>query len=111
MFQAEVEDLHENYIRPQENGSHYHCRYVSLENEKYRLLAEADNYLDFNVSDYTVEELAGKRHNFELEPASGSLLSLDARMMGIGSNSCGPQLLPQYQMNDKEFEWEYQLKF
>ena len=33
MFQAEVEDLHENYIRPQENGSHYHCRYVSLENE------------------------------------------------------------------------------
>ena len=59
MFQAEVEDLHENYIRPQENGSHYHRRYVSG-NEKYRLLAEADNYLDFNVSDYTVEELAGK---------------------------------------------------
>ena len=110
MFQAEVEDLHENYIRPQENGSHYHCRYVSLENEKYRLLAEADNYLDFNVSDYTVEELAGKRHNFELEPASGSLLSLDARMMGIGSNSCGPDLQEEFLRDEAHTVWKVQLQ-
>ena len=110
MFQAEVEDLHENYIRPQENGSHYHCRYVSLENEKYRLLAEADNYLDFNVSDYTVEELAGKRHNFELEPASGSLLSLDARMMGIGSNSCGPDLPEEFLRDEAHTVWKVQLQ-
>lgn len=86
------------------------ARYVSLENEKYRLLAEADNYLDFNVSDYTVEELAGKRHNFELEPASGSLLSLDARMMGIGSNSCGPDLPEEFLRDEAHTVWKVQLQ-
>ena len=73
-------------------------------------LAEADNYLDFNVSDYTVEELAGKRHNFELEPASGSLLSLDARMMGIGSNSCGPDLPEEFCAMRAHTVWKVQLQ-
>ena len=62
------------------------------------------------VGAYTYE-LAVKKHNYELEESDFVTMHLDYKNSGVGSNSCGPQLLPQYQMNDKEFEWEYQLKF
>lgn len=52
----------------------------------------------------------GKRHNFELEPASGSLLSLDARMMGIGSNSCGPDLPEEFLRDEAHTVWKVQLQ-
>ena len=52
-----------------------------------------------------------KKHNYELEESDFVTMHIDYKNSGVGSNSCGPQLLPQYQMNDKEFEWEYQLKF
>ena len=29
-FTSRVCDLHEDYMRPQENGSHYHCEYVKI---------------------------------------------------------------------------------
>ena len=32
LYRADVGDLHEDYIRPQENGSHYDCEYVELNN-------------------------------------------------------------------------------
>ena len=63
------------------------------------------------ISNYSDYELAVKKHNYELEESDFVTMHLDYKNSGVGSNSCGPQLLPQYQMNDKEFEWEYQLKF
>ena len=30
LYRADVGDLHEDYIRPQENGSHYDCEYVAV---------------------------------------------------------------------------------
>ena len=39
LYQANVDDLHEDYIRPQENGSHYDCEYVELNNSRYGIVA------------------------------------------------------------------------
>ena len=33
LYRANVGDLHEDYIRPQENGSHYDCEYVELKQQ------------------------------------------------------------------------------
>ena len=37
LYHANVDDLHEDYIRPQENGSHYDCEYVELNNSDMEL--------------------------------------------------------------------------
>ena len=37
-------------------------------------------------------------HNYELVKSPCTVLCLDYRQNGIGSNSCGPQLMNQYQM-------------
>ena len=110
-FESTVEDMHEDYIKPQENGNHYHCRKASVGNGTNGVTAFAATSFDFSVSNYSDYELAVKKHNYELEESDFVTMHLDYKNSGVGSNSCGPQLLPQYQMNDKEFEWEYQLKF
>ena len=110
-FESTVEDMHEDYIKPQENGNHYHCRKASVGNGTNGVTAYAATSFDFSVSNYSDYELAVKKHNYELEESDFVTMHLDYKNSGVGSNSCGPQLLPQYQMNDKEFEWEYQLKF
>ena len=42
LYRANVGDLHEDYIRPQENGSHYDCEYVELNNSRYGIVASAE---------------------------------------------------------------------
>ena len=42
LYRADVGDLHEDYIRPQENGSHYDCGYVELNNSRYGIVASAE---------------------------------------------------------------------
>ena len=54
----------------------------------------------FNASHYTQEELAQKKHNFELEECGHVVLCLDAAQSGMGSNSCGPELLEQYRVKE-----------
>ncbi|MDE6218865.1 MAG: hypothetical protein K2G51_00240, partial [Lachnospiraceae bacterium] len=52
---------------------------------------------------YTQEELEGKMHEHELEPSGSTVLCLDYAQNGIGSNSCGPEVLNRYQFGDAEF--------
>lgn len=111
IYTANVRELHEDYIRPQENGSHYDCSYVTLESETCSLTAVSEKGFSFNASVYTQEELAMKKHNFELEESGNIVLCLDYAHGGIGSNSCGPDLSPQYRVDEKEFLFDMKLFF
>ena len=96
--------LHEDYLRPQENGSHFGCDYVcAVSSAGQGLLAVSDMPFSFNASHYTQEELSEKKHNYELEPCGSTVLCLDYKQNGIGSNSCGPKLLEKYQFNNERF--------
>lgn len=96
-FETCTDCLHENYLKPQENGSHWNCRYVKI-GCGCTELAVYGNPFSFNASPYTQEELTNKKHNFELQKSGHTVLCLDGQMSGIGSNSCGPELLPQYRV-------------
>ncbi|MCL1795892.1 MAG: DUF4981 domain-containing protein, partial [Clostridia bacterium] len=103
-FRAVPEKNHEDYIKPQENGSHYGCDYVSVEEPgRLGLLAYGAEPISFSISPYTQEELTEKAHNFELSPSGSTVLCLDHALSGIGSNSCGPALEPVYWFNPETF--------
>ena len=55
---------------------------------------------------YGKEELTEKKHNYELEKAGCAVVCIDYKMSGVGSNSCGPELLEQYRFDEEEFQWE-----
>ena len=109
LYQANVDDLHEDYIRPQENGSHYDCEYVELNNSRYGIVVSAENAFSFNASYYTQEELEKKTHNYELIESDSVVFCVDYALNGIGSNSCGPVVLDQYRFDDVLFRFRFTL--
>ena len=137
LFRSSVSALHEDYIRPQENGSHFDCDYVVLKGANTSgsrkpganmsdpkmtgsgkpgsvvSLAVASGYsgqtFSFNASAYTQEELERKKHNFELEPCGRTVLCLDHKLAGIGSRSCGPDLSEKYRVCEDTFDFSFVL--
>ena len=109
LFRADVKELHEDYIRPQENGSHDECDYVSVTGGRLGLTAVGEQTFSFNASEYTQEELETKTHNYELEPSPYTVLCLDYRQNGIGSNSCGPELDKKYRFDEEKFTFTVSL--
>ena len=114
-FEGSVASMQEDYIRPQENGSHFDCDYVTVSGNGIGITAvcaDADQgrTFSFNASVFTQEELEKKRHNYELEACGSTVLCIDHRMAGIGSKSCGPDLLPQYRICGDHYEFAFMLK-
>ena len=109
LYRADIGNLHEDYIRPQENGSHYDCEYVELNNSRYGIVASAEKAFSFNASYYTQEELEKKTHNYELTESDSVVFCVDYALNGIGSNSCGPVVLDQYRFDDVLFRFQFTL--
>ena len=101
--------MHEDYIRPQENGSHYDCDYVELTNAQYGFVVVPEKAFSFNVSFYTQEILESTAHNYELKEADSTVLCIDHALHGIGSNSCGPVVLDPYRFSENAFRFQLKL--
>lgn len=105
-----VRDNHVDYIMPQENGSHCATRAVLVFDANGNALGvESAADYSFNISPYTREELETKKHNYELEESDSTVLSIDYRMSGIGSNSCGPLTRPEFRLSEDEFSFSFTL--
>ncbi|MBR1752273.1 MAG: glycoside hydrolase family 2, partial [Ruminococcus sp.] len=110
-FSANVSDMYEPYIRPQENSSHYNTKELTVIDGRNILSVTSDEGFSFNVSEYTQEELAGKAHRFEIEKSSYTVICADFAMAGVGSNSCGSVLLEKYRVPLKGFKGSITFSF
>lgn len=106
-FSSPIDKMHEDYIFPQENSSHCMSEKVTLSSGTDKITVLSDESFSFNASVYTQEELTEKAHNFELEKSGYSVLCIDYDMSGVGSNSCGPELLEQYRITDTEIDFNF----
>ena len=109
-FDTCVSKMHEDYIRPQENGSHYNCEYVTVADRTHRLCVYNETPFSFNLSEYTAEELTEKMHNYELEKSGHTIFCIDYRQSGIGSGSCGPQLADKYRLNGTHYSYSFHIR-
>ena len=118
IFANNVVDETEHYLMPQENGSHYGVSQLMLGRAAGDLpllgvVADADapyEGLSFNCQVYSQEELTAKTHDHLLEESDCTWLCLDYMMSGVGSNSCGPPLLEQYRLAEREFTFRLKLQ-
>lgn len=116
-FSASIDAMHEDYIMPQENGSHFDCSYVQIsslgENDcktdmaAHSITVTSALPFSMNASPYTAEELTNAAHNYELPKSDKSVLCIDYRQNGIGSNSCGPELDEKYRFDEDEWEFGF----
>ena len=109
LFSSSVKEMHEDYLRPQENGSRSDCDFVTIEGGDLSLSVAADKTFSFHASEYTQEELTEKAHNYELIPSGYTEFCVDYKQNGIGSESCGPELRKEYMFVEEEFTFEFTL--
>ncbi|MBE6651378.1 MAG: DUF4981 domain-containing protein [Ruminococcaceae bacterium] len=108
MFDSDADSEYVDYINPQEHGSHCDTEWLEVSgNGRYMKVQAIDKALSFNLSKYTWEELEGKKHNFELEKSGNTVLTVDYKLDGIGSNSCGPNPFENYRFSENEFEFKF----
>ncbi len=98
IYEAKVEDTHEPYIFPQENGCHTEVRFLEVtDNDNAGLIfANCKGNFSFNIHDYTVQALEDATHQEEIVRSETSHLNLDGFLSGTGSGSCGPYTLEKY---------------
>lgn len=111
LFSADVSSMHEDYIMPQENGSHFDAAFVKVCGKSGGLFVTAGEGFSFNASEYTVQELSDCKHNFELKKSGKVILHVDYRQSGIGSNSCGPELAKEYRLEEEFFGFTTEIRF
>lgn len=104
IYSARLEDMNVNYIRPQENGIHTRTRYVKLLDDEGRgvMIYNRKNYFSFSAHNYSNETLRKAKHIEDIKNERLVCLNIDGFLRGTGSNSCGPNTLPQYRVNFKD---------
>lgn len=106
-----VKDMFVDYIRPQENSSHIGCDWASVSNQEYECKFFAEEIpFSFQVSEFEVEELMGKKHNYEIEKCGCTNVYIDYKQHGIGSESCCTTMSDEYHFNDREFDFNFIFK-
>lgn len=112
-FATTVDDMHEDYLRPQENGSHYATEWAHVgDGAGNGLLFLGADEFSFNASHYTPEDIAASRHPHELLPKKRrqTIVHIDYAMSGLGSASCGPELLEGYRFSERNVDMKLQIR-
>ncbi|MFF2481327.1 glycoside hydrolase family 2 TIM barrel-domain containing protein [Paenibacillus sp. NPDC058071] len=110
-FSSTVKGMFENYVMPQENGSRYGTEWAVVANKQgMGLRFAAAEPFSFNASHFMPEDLTSAMHTYELKARRETIVHLDYKMSGAGSNACGPELLPEYQLNDQTFAFELNIR-
>ncbi len=105
MYESTAEAEYVDYIKPQEHGNHYNTKYLQLGGFEF----VSEKGFECNVSEYTAYELERKMHNYEIEKNGLTNVRIDYKVSGIGSASCGPELVEAYQMNDKKVDFKFSI--
>ncbi|MEU5346406.1 glycoside hydrolase family 2 TIM barrel-domain containing protein [Streptomyces sp. NPDC020766] len=100
---ASIEELQTPYVRPQENGARADVRWA----EFGALGIEGEPEYSFTVRRWTTEQLDAARHLTDLTPGDTMWVNLDHGQQGIGSQSCGPGVLPEYQLRVQPAEFSF----
>ena len=110
VYHSSVAEQFVPYIKPQEHGNHTETRWLRLTDEQgVGLLVVADESMDFSAHHYTAEEMTAATHTYDLPRRREVVLNLDARQGGLGNGSCGPGVLPDYQLHPGEFVFRFTL--
>lgn len=110
-FNTTVDGLYELYIKPQECGNHTQVRWATIHNQSgVGLLFKGDTAFSLSALHFTAEDLTTTPMHHQLQRRKETILHIDYRQTGIGSNSCGPELASKYAFSEKEINFNFSMK-
>jgi len=109
LYASSADKEYVNYVVPQEHGNHYNTKLLSIDSG---ISFESAKGFEFSVSHYTKENLTAAMHTDELKKADCTVVRVDYKNAGIGSNSCGggEALLEKYAVNDANVDFSFTIR-
>ncbi|MEY4176355.1 MAG: hypothetical protein RI900_3520, partial [Actinomycetota bacterium] len=101
------------YLVPQEFGLRTDCRWVELIDPDHGQVLRIDvlqpRSMHFSATRHTAEQLYAASTATELETSPNLVVHLDVAHRGLGTASCGPDVLPQYRIAAGTHRFGYRL--
>lgn len=108
MFETNVDAMFENYSYPQDNGNRMDTSYLELTSDNLSIKVIGDKF-NFSCWNYSAAMIDSAKHLSELKRDSVVTLNIDYKVMGLGSNSWGSEVLEKHQAKFENYEYSYQL--
>jgi beta-galactosidase len=108
IYSGEADEL--PYLVPQEYGLRTQCRWFEVRNprteEVIRIEAESGP-LHMSALPYTTQDLYQAVDQTELIKRPYLTMNIDVAHRGLGTASCGPDVLPEYRIQPGKFQFAY----
>jgi evolved beta-galactosidase subunit alpha len=104
LYHKSVEEMHTDYVYPQENGSRCDTSFLAVSKGNQSILFNFKDIRDFTIHDYETSALEDAMHRGKIKKSPFNELTIDYRQSGLGSNSCGEEQLPAYRVGVEDFE-------
>jgi len=97
------------YLVPQEYGLRTECEWIEFvsPNETVRIDVLQPATLHFSATHHTPRQLHAALDSTQLVRSDDLIVHLDVAHRGLGTASCGPDVLPQYEIAAGTFEFSY----
>jgi beta-galactosidase len=101
------------YLVPQEFGLRTDCRWFEFVNRTTGAMVRLDvlDPISMHVSAtrFTVDDLYAAGHETDLRPRRGLIVHADVAHRGIGTGSCGPDVLDRYRIRPGTYRFAYRI--
>ncbi len=113
-FSSPIDDLGVRYAVPQETGHRGDLRKLRLQGSDLPDVVVTTELVNgrrpgFSVTRHTPDVVAGASHLHRLPEPTATHLWLDLAVHGLGSRSCGPDVLPKYALWPRVLEGTFTL--
>lgn len=109
-FTTKVENMVEEYVKPQTMGNREGLRELKLTNAKGQgILIETEGNVSFTALRYTDTDLMKAKHMWELQERPCIILHLDAAIRGLGNASCGPETMSKYKIEQASLSYKLRI--
>ncbi len=109
LYRSTVAEQYVPYIMPQEHGNKVDVRWLELAGANRKIRFVADGLMECSASHFTAGDLYQALHTSELTPRKETVVNIDYGQRGLGTGSCGPQTLPQYEINAGTYAFAYSI--
>jgi len=111
LYESTVTDEYVPYILPQEHGNKTDVRWIELEEPGHASVRFwGDRYFEASASHFTSHDLFKWTHTTDVVARPEVIVNLDYAQRGLGTASCGPDTLPQYQIKPGRFDFAFVLQ-
>ncbi|KHF39582.1 glycoside hydrolase family 2 TIM barrel-domain containing protein [Halalkalibacter okhensis] len=110
IWSSNVDGLYTPYAYPQENGNRHEVRWASFTNQNgVGLIATGMPQFDFSAHYYSMHQLDQAAHTYDLQKEDEITVNIDYKQHGLGSASCGPDVLNKYELVSEDFAFVVRL--